>query len=264
MPKSNDPKTAVLAFMESGFYKISLPLAKFAVIAILGGAFIALGGLLSVIIAGGIPGIGAENPGIVRFAAGAAFPVGLIIVALTKTDLFTSDCAAFTIPLWEKKLKITTFLKYLLLSYLFNFIGTQFIAYLLSSHLGYFAEDPWQTYLHDLSLNKINQDWMTIFYKGIGANWLVCLAMFLGFMAKDTIGKAVLIWIPIMMFVALGYEHSIANMFFIPAAIYSGASITWNEFIMNNLIPATLGNFVGGSLLVGTAFWYVHLYKEKN
>lgn len=264
MYQESNPKEAVIAFMNSGFYKISLSFTKFALLAVLGGAFIALGGLLSVIIAGGMPGVMAENPGIVKFMAGAAFPVGLIIVALTKTDLFTSDCAAFTIPLWEKKLSIFTFLKYLLLSYFFNFIGVQFVAYLLSAHLGYFDVDPWQNYLHSLSVSKVNQEWTTIFYKGIGANWLVCLAMFLGFLAKDMAGKVIVIWIPIMMFVTLGYEHSIANMFFIPAAIYSGAPITWNEFVFQNLIPATLGNFVGGSILVGTAFWYLHLHRKEN
>lgn len=261
---NNSPKEALIVFMNSSFYKTSLSITKFAVLAILGGAFIALGGLLSVMVAGGMSGIGAENPGLIKFISGATFPVGLIIVALTKTDLFTSDCAAFTIPLWEKKMKFFTFLKYLFLSYIFNFIGVQFVAYFLSAHLGYFNVEPWQSYLHILSTAKVNQSWEMIFLKGIGANWLVCLAIFLAFIAKDTVGKVIVIWIPIMMFVTLGYEHSIANMFFIPAAIYSGAPITWGEFIFRNLIPATLGNFVGGGLLVGTAFWYLYLHKSEK
>lgn len=263
MDQTNSPKEAVIAFMNSAFYKTSISRTKFAVIALLGGMFIALGGLLSVMVAGGMPGVAAENPGIVKFIAGATFPVGLVMVALTKTDLFTSDCAAFTIPLWDKKLSVFTFLKYLMLSYFFNFIGVQFIAYLLSAHLGYFDADPWRNYLHGLATSKVQQDWSIIFIKGIGANWLVCLAMFLGFIAKDVIGKIFLIWIPVMMFVTLGYEHSIANMFFIPAAIYSGAEVSWYEFVFKNLIPATLGNFIGGAILVGTAFWYLHLYRKE-
>src|SRR5699024_11483966 len=105
---SNTPKEAVIAFMNSSFSKTSLSFSKFAVLAILGGAFIALGGLLSVIVAGGMSGIGAENPGLIKFIAGATFPVGLIIVALTKTDLFTSDCAAFTIPLDRKSTRLNS------------------------------------------------------------------------------------------------------------------------------------------------------------
>ena len=103
---------------------------------------------------------------------------------------------------------------------------------------------------------------MTVFIKGIGANWLVCLGMWMGYAAKDIIGKCIGIWIPVMLFVTLGYEHSIANMFFIPAAIYSGADILWSDFILQNLIPATLGNLIGGAVLVGCVYWYLYT-REK-
>src|SRR5690554_4364821 len=105
---------------------------------------------------------------------------------------------------------------------------------------------------------------MPIFMKGIGANWLVCLGMFMGYTAKDTIGKCIGIWIPVMMFVTMGYEHSIANMFFIPAAIYTGADITWHDFLITNLVPSTLGNIVGGMLLVGCVYYYLFLKKGSR
>lgn len=255
----NTPKEITQEFAASGIYKSSLPLSKFAVIAILGGVFIAFGGLLSVMVAGGSSGIGAVNPGIIKFIAGALFPIGLIMVSVTGADLFTSDCTAFTLPLLKKQIRIVNFIKFLSLSYLFNFIGTQIVAYVMSANLGYFSHEPWQSYLHNYSLAKINQDWMTVFVKGIGANWLVCLGMFMGYSAKDIIGKCIAIWIPVMLFVTLGYEHSIANMFFIPAAIYSGAAILWSDFIIQNLIPATIGNFLGGAVLVGCVYWYLFL-----
>jgi formate/nitrite transporter len=253
------PTEMTKAFAASGIYKSSLTLSKFAIIAILGGVFIAFGGLLSVMVSGGMSGIGASNPGLIKFVAGSLFPIGLIMVAITGADLFTSDCAAFTLPLLQKQIKINTFIKFLILSYTFNFIGAQIVAYFMSSGIGYFSHDPWQSYLHHYSAAKVNQDWITVFIKGIGANWLVCLGMFMGYSAKDTIGKCIGIWIPVMLFVSLGYEHSIANMFFIPAAIYSGADILWSSFIIQNLIPATLGNLVGGSVLVGCVYWYLYL-----
>ena len=255
----NTPKEITKEFAGSGIYKSSLSFSKFAIIAMLGGVFIAFGGLLSVMVAGGIPEIGASNPGLVKFIAGALFPIGLIMVSITGADLFTSDCAAFTLPLLKKQISLVTFVKFLLLSYVFNFIGTQMVAYFLSSGLGYFSHEPWQTYLHNYSSAKVNQDWETVFVKGIGANWLVCLGMFMGYAAKDITGKCIAIWIPVMLFVTLGYEHSIANMFFIPAAIYSGAGILWGDFILQNLIPATLGNFLGGAVLVGGVYWYLFL-----
>lgn len=253
------PKEIAAAFAASGLYKSKLSFPKFALIAILGGAFIAFGGLLTVVVAGGMPGVAAANPGLVKFVAGALFPIGLIMVSITGADLFTSDCTAFTLPLMQKKIQAGTFLKFLLLSYLFNFVGAQIIAWLLSSGVGMLDNDPWQGYLHRLAAAKVDQDFLKVFIKGIGANWLVCLGMWMGYAAKDISGKCIGIWIPVMLFVTLGYEHSIANMFFIPAAIYSGADILWSDFIVQNLIPATLGNFVGGACMVGCVYWYLYL-----
>lgn len=253
------PKEIAAEFAASGVYKSRLSVSKFAIIAILGGVFIAFGGLLTVMVAGGMPGLGAENPGLIKFVAGALFPVGLMMVSITGADLFTSDCTAFTLPLMQKEIKIGVFAKFLILSYLFNFVGAQIVAYLLSSGVGMLSQEPWQGYLHHLAGVKVSQDFWTIFVKGIGANWLVCLGMWMGFASKDIIGKCIGIWIPVMLFVTLGYEHSIANMFFIPASIYSGADITWGDFIVRNLIPATLGNFVGGAGLVGGVYGYLYL-----
>ena len=253
------PREIAEEFAASGIRKGKLPMAKFCTIAILGGAFIAFGGLLTIIVAGGMPEAGAGNPGLIKFISGALFPVGLIMVAITGADLFTSDCTAFTLPLLQKRLLVSSFVKLLLLSYLFNFIGTQFIAYCLSSGIGLFDKEPWQSYLHHYSAAKVNQSFGAVFMKGIGANWLVCLGMWLGYSAKDIVSKCIGIWIPVMIFVTLGYEHSIANMFFIPAAIYSGADILWGDFICRNLIPATIGNLIGGAVLVGCVYWYLYL-----
>ena len=257
------PTEAADAFRIAAINKSKRSLPGFALMAILGGTFIALGGLLTVMVAGGMPQVAATNPGIVKFMAGALFPVGLIIVSITGADLFTSNCAAYTFPLLKKEIPILTIVKILVFSYLFNFVGAQFIAFILSSNVGLFDADPWRSYLHGYSSAKVNRDFMTIFVKGIGANWLVCLGMFMGYTAKDTIGKCVGIWIPVMMFVTMGYEHSIANMFFIPAAIYTGAGITWNNFIITNLVPSTLGNIVGGMILVGCVYYYLFL-KEGS
>lgn len=258
------PKETTLNFASSASYKKNLSFTNFCLLAILGGAFIALGGLLTVMVAGGMPGIGEANPGLIKFMAGALFPVGLIMVSITGADLFTSDCAAFSFPLLKKQITSATFIKYLLISFLFNFVGTQIIAFLLSFEVGLFDKNPWQTYLHHYSEAKVNQDFWKVLIKGIGANWLVCLGMFMGYASKDIVGKCIGIWIPVMLFVTLGYEHSIANMFFIPAAIYSGADITWSAFIVQNLIPATIGNLIGGAGLVGGVYWYLHLRDENK
>ena len=254
-------REATLNFAASVDSKVTQPLPKFCLMAILGGAFIAFGGLLSVLVSGGMPGIGADNPGLIKFIAGSLFPVGLIMVSLTGVDLFTSDCAGFTYAGMQRKVNAATFIKYLLLSYLFNFVGAQFVAYFMTAEVGFLQSEPWLSYYHSYTTGKVYQDFYTVLLKGIGANWLVCLGMFLGYTAKDVIGKCIGIWIPVMLFVTLGYEHSIANMYFIPTAIYTGAPITWADFILQNLIPATIGNFIGGAGFVGLAYGYLYLKK---
>ena len=258
----NTPKEIAAIFASSGVIKHKTPFLKFAILAFLGGTFIAFGGLLSVMVAGGMPGVAATNPGLVKFVAGALFPVGLIMVSVAGADLFTSDCTGMVLPYLQKQINMKAVLKILVLSYIFNFIGTQFIAYFMSYQTGLLDYDPWQSYLHHYSEAKVNQDFYKVLLKGIGANWLVCLGTWMGYAGKDVTSKAVGIWIPVMLFVTLGYEHSIANMFFIPAAIYSGADILWCDFIVQNLIPATIGNIIGGMGFVGCAYWYVYM-KEK-
>lgn len=259
-----NPKETTLNFLDSVKDKTSTSLVKFCIMAIVGGAFIALGGLLSVLVSGGMTGVGSVNPGLVKFAAGALFPVGLIMVSIAGVDLFTSDCASFTLAGMERQINWKLFLKYLFFSYLFNFVGTQLVAYFFTYKVGLLQTEPWLSYMHQYAEEKVYQDFMPVFLKGIGANWLVCMGMFLGYAAKDVISKCIGIWIPVMLFVTLGYEHSIANLFFIPTAIYIGADISWMDFILKNLIPSTLGNFIGGALFVGLPFWYLYLHKKRE
>src|SRR5690606_5485698 len=109
---------------------------------------------------------------------------------------------------------------------------------------------------------KVSQPFMVTLVKGIICNWMVALAMWIAYAAKDIAGKIIGIWFPIMAFVAMGFEHCVANMFFIPTAIFYGADISWFEFLFKNLLPVTIGNIIGGGLLVGTAYWY--LYDKKD
>jgi formate/nitrite transporter len=260
----HSPKEIAAEFLQNGLYKTKLPFIRFALLAFLGGTFIAFGGLLTVMVSGGMPGIMASNPGLVKFMAGALFPVGLIMVSVAGADLFTSDCTGIVLPWLDKQINWGMLLKVWAVSYVFNFIGAQFVAWFMTYQTDIIGTSPWKDYLHHLAAGKMSHDFWTVFIKGVGANWLVCLGTWMGFAAKDIVGKAVGIWIPVMIFVTLGYEHSIANMFFIPAAMYTGADITWLDFVVKNLIPATLGNILGGALLVGSVYWYIYLKKTKS
>lgn len=250
-------------FANASCAKAKMSFTKFALMAIMGGIFIALGGLLTVVVAGGMPQTAIHNIGLVKFMAGALFPVGLIMVSVAGADLFTSDCAGMTLSTMQKKTIWTELLKVWILAYAFNFIGAQFVAWFMAHETHIIASSPYADYLNTLANGKLSHDWYTVFIKGIGANMLVCLGTWMGYAGKDICGKALGIWVPVMLFVTLGYEHSIANMFFIPAAMYNGADITWGQFIVDNLIPATLGNIVGGAVFVGMIYGYIYGKKSS-
>ena len=250
----NSTKETTTIFGKNTTAKTKFNFTRMATVSIMGGAFIAFGAFLTVAVVGGMPDV---SLGLGRFISGALFPVGLILISLIGVDLFTSNCAGVVLSRQLDKTPYGKLLGLLLFSFALNFVGTQIIAYLFAYSTGSLTEVT--PYLHNLAEAKINGSPYSIFVKGIAANWLVCAGTWMGYAAKDMAGKCIGIWVPIMLFVTLGFEHSIANMFYIPAAIYSGAAISWMDFITQNLIYATLGNFVGGALFVGSVHGYLHL-----
>ena len=236
-----------------GQYKIK----KTLMLAFLAGAYVAFGGLLAIIVGGGSPGIAAENPGITKFIFGATFPLGLILVVVVGAELFTGNNAYFIPNVLNKKQSIGVVLKNWGLVYVGNFIGAIFVAYVVTYLTHIVSSSPYTDSVHQLALGKTSHTFLVTFLKGIGANWLVCLAVWQGMAAKGTPGKILAIWLPVMAFVTMGFEHSIANMYFIPLAIVEGVDIPWTTFIVKNLIPATLGNIVGGAVFVGMFYGYL-------
>ncbi|WP_445733763.1 formate/nitrite transporter family protein [Mariniflexile sp.] len=236
-----------------GQYKIN----KTLILAFLAGAYVAFGGLLSIIVGGGSPGIAVENPGITKFLFGATFPLGLILVVIVGAELFTGNNAYFMPNVLNKKQGIRTVLKNWGLVYVGNFVGAIFVAYVITHLTHIVSASPYMDSVQQVALTKTSHSFLVTFLKGIGANWLVCLAVWQGMAAKETAGKIFAIWLPVMAFVTMGFEHSIANMYFIPLAIFEGVDITWTTFIVKNLIPATLGNIVGGGVFVGMFYGYL-------
>lgn len=253
----NTPAKIAAEFNKSAEYKYGLPAGKLLVYSVLGGAFIALGGLLSLMVAGGMPGIAASNPGIYKFVFGALFPLGLVLVVIGGAELFTSDCAVIPFGILNRRVPVKSLAKVWTIAYGGNFIGALMVAFLFAHQTGILHADPWLSAAQKIGTYKTSGTFAEVFVKGIGANWLVCMAVWLSYGARDVIGKVVAMWFPVMCFVVFGFEHSIANMFFIPTAMLSGASISQYDFLVVNLLPATLGNIIGGALFVALPYWYM-------
>ena len=256
------PKETTCSVDDIGCNKIGIEFGPLLTLSFLAGAFIAFGGLLAVIVGGGVPDIKAANPGLQKFIFGAVFPVGLMLVVVAGAELFTGNNASCVPAVLSKKAPWSGLARNWTVSYFGNFLGSIFVVIFLTYMTGLFASDPWLSSITGIAEAKVAQDFWPLFFKGVGCNWLVCLAVWLAIASDDVASKVLSIWFPIMAFVAIGFEHSIANMFFIPAGIMYGASVTWAEFFIVNLIPVTLGNIVGGALFVGGVYWYVYNRKK--
>ncbi len=242
-----------------GETKVSIPPIRFALLGILAGAFIALGGLLSVIIGFGVPGIASANPGIQKLLSGLTFPVGLFLIVMFGGELFTGNNAVLIPGMMHRRISISKVVGNWIAVWALNFVGALFVAYFMCYCCGLTASAPYNEAIIKISTAKASLPFATAFLRGIGANWFVCLAVLIALMADTVPSKFIGCLIPVGAFVMLGYEHSIANMFFIPAGMFEGADISI-AMLFSNLLPVTLGNIVGGALLV--CMVYTFLYTQ--
>ena len=240
--------------------KNSANIVNVILLSFLAGAYIAFGGLLAEIASAGMLAAGAPV-GLEKFVFGAVFPVGLIIVVLAGSELFTGNVMFMTIGVLDGSASVGGLAKNWVLSWIFNFVGALFVAFVLAYMGGLFpADSAFATKATAVAAAKVKMPFAQAFIKAIGCNWLVCLAVWLANASDDIIGKIVGIWFPIMAFVCIGFEHSVANMFFIPLGMFLGAEgVNWGSMIINNLIPVTLGNIVGGAVFVACIYWFTYL-----
>ena len=255
----NSPIDTLRLATDAGIAKAtSRTFSRRVVAAFLAGAYIALGGVLSIIIGFGFPEITAANPGLQRLLSGLVFPVGLMLVVVLGADLFTGNNALLVPPMMNRRLSPFVVVKNWAIVWCANFAGCLAVAYFLVYLTGLTAIEPYASSVAKIAVGKTSASFGVIFLKGIGANWCVCLAVWLALSGRRLGEKLLACEIPVMAFVALGYEHCIANMFFIPLAMMQGADITVGQLFVSNLIPATLGNIVGGALFVGAVHAYLN------
>jgi len=247
----------------AGVYKTKLPVSNLLLRGFMAGLYIAVGGALATMCATGVAD--KLGPGIKSLIAGSVFPVGLIAIVLTGMELFTGDCMLVPMASLQRKAVWSKVLYVWFWVYIGNFVGSLFWAYLMV--VGPFSNGGVGLSVYGQTAVAIAEAkilpyqaaggiglW-SAFMKGIGCNLLVNLAILLAFSSKNMIGKFFGIWFPIMAFVSSGFEHCIANMFFIPAGIWAGANVTWGQFFVWNLIPVTIGNIVGGLLFIGVVYF---------
>lgn len=253
------PEETLDAGLNAGLRKLDLSSGKhpvrFIILSFLAGAYIALGGILSLIVGFGFPELSAANPGLQKFLSGLVFPIGLILVVTLGAELFTGNNALLMPPLLEKRSGVIPVLRNWIQVWLGNFAGALAVAYFLVFLCGLTNPEPYHTAICNIALAKTTAPAGVIFLKGIGANWCVCLAVWMALAARRLSEKVLACQIPVMAFVILGYEHCVANMFFIPLGMMEGAPVDLYSLFAANLLPATIGNIVGGAIFVGCTHW---------
>jgi formate/nitrite transporter len=251
---THTPQHIAELMVGAGERKAGLPLPTVLILGFLAGAFIALGFLLDIRVIANLPH---EWGSFGSLIGGAVFPVGLILVILAGGELLTGNMMSLPMALMSKKITVRKLLKNWFWVTISNFVGAIFVAYCFGHIVGLTETGPYLTKTVAMAQGKLNDTFLQAFFSAIGCNWLVALAVWLSYSSSEISGKILGIWFPIMAFVAIGFQHVVANMFLIPAAIFAGHA-TWMDYI-NNFVPVFLGNMVGGSIFVAAAYWFSYL-----
>lgn len=240
----------------NGIKKVKKPLLEKLILGFIGGAMISLGYLAYVRVSAYIP---ADWGSLATFIGASVFPTGLIVILLAGGELITGNMMVVASSLFDKKITIKDLVTNWLIITIANFIGALFVAYFFGHIVGLTSSGAYLNTTINTAQAKIAATPLQAFISGIGCNWFVGLAVWLCYGAKDAVGKILAIWFPVMTFVAIGFQHSVANMFIIPAAIFEGKA-TWLEFLQNG-IPVYFGNIVGGAVMVN-GLYYLTSKKE--
>lgn len=269
------PNEIAVALREAGRRKTQLSLDRMFILGILAGVYIGFGAQLATTVSMDLaPKVGV---GLSNLISGGAFSVGLMLVVLGGAELFTGNNLIW-LSFLSRRSTATAVLRNWTTVFLGNFVGSILLAILIFIG-GFYAMGGNALGIRALTIanSKVNIGFMQLIARGIVCNWLVCLAVWTATSAEDTTGKILACFFPIMAFVASGFEHSIANMFFIPIGILlkgvpnlvtqAGLNLeylTWTGFLTKNLLPVTIGNVIGGGFFVATLYWYVYLRPEAR
>ncbi|GAB4486085.1 MAG: formate transporter FocA [Anaerolineales bacterium] len=274
-----------------GVRKAEMPALKMFMLAVLAGAFISLGAIFATTVSAGGMAISAADGaaafstglpfGVTRLLAGLVFSLGLILVVVGGAELFTGN--NLIVMAWaSRKVSTLALLRNWVIVYAGNFVGSIGTVFLMLMTRQYtFGASAVGIAALKTAVAKCELTFLQALALGILCNALVCLAVWMTFSARSTTDKILAIIFPITAFVAAGFEHSIANMYFVPYGLFLAQfdpqfvasvagkvphleALTWGNFLVNNLIPVTLGNIIGGAGLVAAAYWAIFLHQNEN
>jgi len=250
------PKEIAQAGIKTGATKAKLSWDKALVAGFLAGAYIALAGTLAIVVSAGMP---EQWGGLVTLLTGVVFSLGLILVIIAGSELLTGNMALVPLAAMTGRATFKRLAENWAFVLVGNLLGALFVAYFLAVQTGVITAPETLARAGAIAHKKaVEETEWVIFLRGVGCNWLVCLGVWMALAAQDVSGKILAIFFPVMAFVAMGFDHVVANMFFLPAAIFAHAGdITWGDAI-HNWVFAFLGNALGATIFVASAYWFLY------
>lgn len=269
------PAEIAVNYVEIGKNKAGVPGLRLLLLGVMAGAFIGLaaaGTNTAVCLT--------QDPAAARLLSALLFPAGLAMVLLAGSELFTGNCL-MSIAFMEREIRLGAMLRCWALVYAGNFLGALAVAGLvnLGGQLDLF-EGRLAVYTIRTAVTKTGLTFGHALVLGILCNVLVCLAVWMGNAGKTVTDKLLSIYFPILMFVLSGFEHSVANMYYISAGLFAAQNpeyaqaavsggiglggLSWGSFLFKNLLPVTLGNVIGGAVIVGGMYWLIYVRGRRE
>jgi formate/nitrite transporter len=269
---AREPQETAQVAVKAGTKKTQRTWDRVLVSSFLAGAYIAFGGLVAITVSSGLdPKTWGTLP---TLFTGAAFTLGLVLVLIAGSDLATGNMMLVPLSAMRGKIGMRDVVVNLSLVLLGNLLGAVFVAFFLAVQTGVIGgagadAGSAAAMTHDrlaaIATGKTSGEssWQT-FLRAVGCNWLVCLAVWMSLATTSVSGKILAIFFPIMAFVAMGFDHVVANMFFLPAAIFAGVpGLGWGDVLLNWVL-AGAGNLVGAVIFVATSYWYLFLKDQPE
>jgi formate/nitrite transporter len=274
----NTPAQVIDYVVETGYKKSILPTTKMLLLGIMAGVFLSLAAHATVIVTHNIPYLG-----FARLISGLIFPVGLVLILLSGCELFTGN-TLIIVSCLEKKASWKNYAKSLFFVYLGNLIGSLLVVFCLCCYNHECHLDSLiSAYNIKVAATKSSMTPSAALISSTFANLLVCMGVWFCYTAKDVAGKIMGIFYPIFLFIVLGLEHVIANMYYIPMGLLAKtnpaylqaakdmgvsaeklSNLNISNAVINNIIPATIGNIIGGALMVGAFYWWSSLKNDRK
>ncbi|SFO04379.1 formate/nitrite transporter [Geodermatophilus obscurus] len=266
---AKEPAEIAKVAAATGAKKVHRTWDRVLVSAFLAGAYISFGALVAITVSSGLdPETWGTLP---TLFMGAAFTLGLVLVLIAGSDLATGNMMLVPLGAMNGKINVADVVRNVTLVLVGNLLGALFVAYFLAVSTGVIGDADSTgsaqltfTRLAEIADGKTHHTAWETFLRGVGCNWLVCLAVWMSLAATGVSGKILAVFFPVMAFVAMGFDHVVANMFFLPAALFAGVEgANWGDTLTNWLL-AGVGNLVGAVVFVGTSYWYLFLRDQPD